>query len=72
MTAAWRALTILTVAVSELACNQLLGIEGAGLGCVSDDHCGPTESCLASVCLALTPDAGAPDASDAASGEQPR
>lgn len=68
-----RALAILTVAASDLACNQLLGIEGATVGCVFDDHCGPAESCFASVCQALRPgDAGAPDASDAASGTEGR
>jgi hypothetical protein len=62
-----RTLAIWTVAASQLACNELLDIEGATVGCVVDDHCGPTESCLASVCQALRPDAGAADASDASS-----
>jgi hypothetical protein len=66
-----RAAALLGVA-SALSCNQLLGIEGASVGCVSDVHCGPSESCLASVCQTLRPeDAGAFDAGDAASDAAP-
>lgn len=43
--------------LAATACNQLLGIEGARVGCLSDDHCGARESCLERVCAALRSDA---------------
>lgn len=62
----WGGALALGLAVATFTCNQLLGIEGATVGCVSDVHCGPTESCLASVCQSLRPDdGGALDAGDA-------
>jgi hypothetical protein len=50
----WRTGLASVALIAAGGCNQILGIEGARLGCLSDDDCAGNESCgTLSVCAPL-------------------